>query len=104
MGKTLFEKIWDEHVVVEKANSPSLIYVDRHLVHEVTSPHMAMMLGAQQSKTQLLVASLVGASLMLWADWLGQVIVYPMQIAAGTLVAILGGSYFLLLLLVNRSK
>lgn len=38
MGKTLFEKIWDAHVVVEKANSPSLIYVDRHLVHEVTSP------------------------------------------------------------------
>lgn len=68
------------------------------------APHMAMMLGAQQSKTQLLVASLVGASLMLWADWLGQVIVYPMQIADGTLVAILGGSYFLLLLLVNRSK
>jgi len=38
MGKTLFEKIWDAHVVVEKANSPSLLYVDRHLVHEVTSP------------------------------------------------------------------
>ena len=38
MGKTLFEKIWDAHVVVEKANCPSLIYVDRHLVHEVTSP------------------------------------------------------------------
>ena len=38
MGKTLFEKIWDAHVVVEKENSPSLIYVDRHLVHEVTSP------------------------------------------------------------------
>ena len=38
MGKTLFEKIWDAHVVVEKKNGPSLIYVDRHLVHEVTSP------------------------------------------------------------------
>ncbi|HJJ22469.1 MAG TPA: 3-isopropylmalate dehydratase large subunit [Nitrosopumilus sp.] len=38
MGKTLFEKIWDSHVVVEKQNGPSLIYVDRHLVHEVTSP------------------------------------------------------------------
>jgi 3-isopropylmalate/(R)-2-methylmalate dehydratase large subunit len=38
MGKTLFEKIWDSHVVVEKQNHPSLIYVDRHLVHEVTSP------------------------------------------------------------------
>jgi 3-isopropylmalate/(R)-2-methylmalate dehydratase large subunit len=38
MGKTLFEKIWESHVVVEKSNSPSLIYIDRHLVHEVTSP------------------------------------------------------------------
>ena len=38
MGKTLFEKIWDTHIVVEKENSPSLIYIDRHLVHEVTSP------------------------------------------------------------------
>jgi len=38
MGKTLFEKIWDAHVVVEKEDGPSLIYVDRHLVHEVTSP------------------------------------------------------------------
>ena len=38
MGKTLFEKIWQSHVVFEKQNSPSLIYIDRHLVHEVTSP------------------------------------------------------------------
>lgn len=38
MGKTLFEKIWDSHTVVEKSTGPSLIYVDRHLVHEVTSP------------------------------------------------------------------
>ncbi len=38
MGKTLFEKIWNSHVVAEKHGGPSLIYVDRHLVHEVTSP------------------------------------------------------------------
>ncbi|MDH3834996.1 MAG: 3-isopropylmalate dehydratase large subunit, partial [Nitrosopumilus sp.] len=38
MGKTLFEKIWNQHVVVEKTTEPSLIYIDRHLVHEVTSP------------------------------------------------------------------
>lgn len=38
MGKTLFEKIWDSHTVVEGRNGPSLLYVDRHLVHEVTSP------------------------------------------------------------------
>ncbi|KKL99010.1 hypothetical protein LCGC14_1818730, partial [marine sediment metagenome] len=38
MSKTLFEKIWDSHVVVEKKDGPSLLYIDRHLVHEVTSP------------------------------------------------------------------
>ncbi len=37
MAKTLFEKIWDSHKVSE-INGRSLIYVDRHLVHEVTSP------------------------------------------------------------------
>jgi len=38
MVKTLFEKIWESHIVVEKQNNPTLIYIDRHLVHEVTSP------------------------------------------------------------------
>ena len=38
MTETLFEKIWNSHVVVERENEPSLIYIDRHLVHEVTSP------------------------------------------------------------------
>jgi len=38
MSMTLFEKIWDSHVVLEKENSPSLLYIDRHLIHEVTSP------------------------------------------------------------------
>src|SRR3990170_8263158 len=38
MPKTLFEKIWDSHVVVEQKNGPTLLYIDRHLVHEVTSP------------------------------------------------------------------
>lgn len=36
--ETLFEKIWRSHVVHEEAGRPSLIWVDRHLVHEVTSP------------------------------------------------------------------
>lgn len=35
--KTLFEKIWEAHVVHEEAGKPSLIYIDRHLIHEVTS-------------------------------------------------------------------
>ncbi len=36
--KTLFEKIWDDHVVYEEPGSPAMLYIDLHLVHEVTSP------------------------------------------------------------------
>ena len=36
--KTLFEKIWDDHVVHEESGKQSIIYIDLHLVHEVTSP------------------------------------------------------------------
>ncbi len=38
MPQTMFEKIWDAHVVREEAGQPALLYVDLHLVHEVTSP------------------------------------------------------------------
>src|SRR5216683_3085942 len=37
-AKTLFEKIWDEHVVHAEPHHPSLLYIDLHLIHEVTSP------------------------------------------------------------------
>lgn len=38
MPKTLFEKIWDAHVVSHPPNSPAVLYIDLHLIHEVTSP------------------------------------------------------------------
>jgi 3-isopropylmalate/(R)-2-methylmalate dehydratase large subunit len=38
MGKTLYEKIWDRHVVTALPGDQALLYIDRHLVHEVTSP------------------------------------------------------------------
>ena len=38
MAKTLFDKIWDAHVVHEEDDGTALLYIDRHLVHEVTSP------------------------------------------------------------------
>ena len=38
MGKTLYEKVFDAHVVREVEGEQPLIYIDRHLVHEVTSP------------------------------------------------------------------
>lgn len=37
-GKTLFDKVWDAHVVQEIKDGPSVIYIDKHLIHEVTSP------------------------------------------------------------------
>jgi 3-isopropylmalate/(R)-2-methylmalate dehydratase large subunit len=37
-GKTLFDKVWDSHVVEQIENGPGVVYIDRHLVHEVTSP------------------------------------------------------------------
>jgi len=36
--KTLFEKVWQQHLVAEPAGEPSILYIDLHLVHEVTSP------------------------------------------------------------------
>ena len=36
--RTMFEKIWEQHIVAEPAGEPTLLYVDLHLVHEVTSP------------------------------------------------------------------
>src|SRR5438045_3034118 len=38
MSKTLFDKIWDRHVVRQIDDGPSVLYVDKHFIHEVTSP------------------------------------------------------------------
>ncbi|MFD2568279.1 3-isopropylmalate dehydratase large subunit [Pseudotenacibaculum haliotis] len=38
MGKTLFDKVWDAHVVDTVENGPQILYIDQHLIHEVTSP------------------------------------------------------------------
>lgn len=38
MKKTLFDKIWDAHVVESIPNGPDILYIDKHLIHEVTSP------------------------------------------------------------------
>src|ERR671926_2007605 len=38
MGKTLFDKIWEKHVVKNIEGGPSVLYIDKHFIHEVTSP------------------------------------------------------------------
>ncbi|MYJ76332.1 MAG: 3-isopropylmalate dehydratase large subunit, partial [Gammaproteobacteria bacterium] len=37
-GQTVYDKIWDAHVVAERDDGMTILYVDRHLLHEVTSP------------------------------------------------------------------
>ncbi|GIV67884.1 3-isopropylmalate dehydratase large subunit [Caldilinea sp.] len=44
MGKTLFEKVWDAHVVAQDEGAPAVLYIDAHLIHEVTSPQAFAML------------------------------------------------------------
>ena len=38
MSKTLFDKVWDAHVVNTIDNGPQILYIDKHLIHEVISP------------------------------------------------------------------
>ena len=58
--KTMFEKIWDAHVVQEEAGQPTILYVDLHLVHEVTSPQAfegLRLAGRTVRRTDLTVAT-----------------------------------------------
>ncbi|MBL0935096.1 MAG: Fe(3+)-hydroxamate ABC transporter permease FhuB [Rhizobiaceae bacterium] len=62
------------------------------------SPHLASLLGARRAAHQLFAAALIGMSLLTVSDWLGRSVLYPAQLPAGTVAAIIGGSYFILLL------
>ncbi len=58
--KTMFEKIWDSHVVHDEPGQPTILYVDLHLVHEVTSPQAfdgLRMAGRSVRRTDLTVAT-----------------------------------------------
>ncbi len=52
MPKTLYDKIWDDHVVHQQTDGTALLYVDRHLVHEVTSPQAFEGLRMQKRKVR----------------------------------------------------
>ena len=52
MSKTLYDKIWENHLVHQQEDGTSLIYVDRHLVHEVTSPQAFEGLRIQKRKVR----------------------------------------------------
>ena len=52
MSKTLYDKIWENHLVHEQSDGTALIYVDRHLVHEVTSPKPLKDLDYKKEKSE----------------------------------------------------
>ena len=52
MSKTLYDKIWENHLVHEQDDGTCLIYVDRHLIHEVTSPQAFEGLRIQKRKVR----------------------------------------------------
>ncbi|TKI07868.1 Fe(3+)-hydroxamate ABC transporter permease FhuB [Martelella alba] len=62
------------------------------------APHMARMLGFRRAMPQLAAAAIIGAALMLAADWCGRIVMFPNQIPAGLLATFIGAPYFVFLL------
>ncbi|MEK9539302.1 Fe(3+)-hydroxamate ABC transporter permease FhuB [Pantoea agglomerans] len=62
------------------------------------APHMARMLGFRRALPQLLLSGLLGAGLMVLADWCGRMLAFPDQIPAGLMATFLGAPYFIWLL------
>ena len=61
-------------------------------------PHLATSLGAVRLERQLPLAALLGAGVMVLADWVGRYVIFPYELPAGTIAAIIGGAYFLWLI------
>ncbi|MFW5823729.1 MAG: Fe(3+)-hydroxamate ABC transporter permease FhuB [Marinobacter sp.] len=59
------------------------------------APHLARMLGLSRALPHLLGAALIGAILMVAADWVGRQILFPQEVPAGLVSALLGGAYFM---------
>ena len=62
------------------------------------APHIARMLGLRRPMPQVFGGAVIGAGILVFADWLGRNLLFPYQIPAGLLAAFIGGPYFLFLL------
>ncbi|MCX8997955.1 Fe(3+)-hydroxamate ABC transporter permease FhuB [Rhizobiaceae bacterium BDR2-2] len=62
------------------------------------APHLARLIGFQRPHHQLLAAILIGAGVLMAADWLSRVVIYPYQVPVGLFAALIGGPYLLWLL------
>ncbi|MGR6981284.1 iron chelate uptake ABC transporter family permease subunit [Testudinibacter sp. P27/CKL/0425] len=62
------------------------------------APHLAQYLGFHKAKSQLLAAAVIGATVMIAADWIGRQWLFPYEMPAGLVATLLGGGYFLLIM------
>lgn len=65
-------------------------------------PHLAHQCGARTVRQQLWIAGILGATLFVLADWVGQNLIYPYQLPAGLCASVICGTYFIFLLLKQR--
>ncbi|MEB2847188.1 Fe(3+)-hydroxamate ABC transporter permease FhuB [Endobacterium cereale] len=61
----------------------------------LTAPHLARLLGFHDTRCQMFAAAWIGAAIMILADWLGRIVVFPWETPAGIFAALLGGPYML---------
>lgn len=66
------------------------------------APHLARLAGFAGSRDQLLAAILIGCGVMILADWLARLVVFPYQVPVGLFAALIGGPYMIWLL--NRRE
>ncbi len=62
------------------------------------APHITRMLGFRRALPQLVIATLIGGVLMVFADWCGRMVIFPFQIPAGLLATFIGAPYFIVLM------
>lgn len=68
----------------------------------LVAPHLARLIGFVGARHQLFASLLLGAIMLMLADWLSRVVIYPYQVPVGVFAALIGGPYLLWLL--SRSR
>jgi len=64
----------------------------------LVAPHLVRAMGIARALPQMCAAALAGGAILVLADWIGRLLIFPWQIPAGLLAALVGGPYFLVLM------
>lgn len=89
-------------VLIAIATAASTLIIGPLSFVGLMAPHMARMLGFHKALPQLVAAGLLGGLILMLADWAGRMLIFPWQIPAGLLAALVGGPYFIVLMRRHR--